>query len=156
MSQKGRVVANEWRDHALGSELLHIFEYKVEKNRQAVYPLPQVSRGERRMRHIVRSCHTQQKQGSPCWFVLREKYCWLVADDWFVLREKYCWLVADKPSEQGYHHLVRLTYQPPANSTFISEQTSHQQPASSTSLSEQTSMSHQPPAKRTGCMKTTC
>jgi hypothetical protein len=27
-----------------------------------------------------------------------------VADDgwcWFVLREKYCWLVADKPSEQG-------------------------------------------------------
>jgi hypothetical protein len=35
-----------------------------------------------------------------CWFVLREKYCWLVADGWFVLREKYCWLVADKPSEQ--------------------------------------------------------
>jgi hypothetical protein len=34
-----------------------------------------------------------------CWFVLREKYCWLVADGWFVLREKYCWLVADKPSE---------------------------------------------------------
>jgi hypothetical protein len=23
-----------------------------------------------------------------CWFVLREKYCWLVAGDWFVLREK--------------------------------------------------------------------
>jgi hypothetical protein len=36
-----------------------------------------------------------------CWFVLREKYCWLVADGWFVLREKYCWLVADKPREQG-------------------------------------------------------
>jgi hypothetical protein len=36
-----------------------------------------------------------------CWFVLREKYCCLVADGWFVLREKYCWLVADKPSEQG-------------------------------------------------------
>jgi hypothetical protein len=36
-----------------------------------------------------------------CWFVLREEYCWLVADDWFVVREKYCWLVADKPSEQG-------------------------------------------------------
>jgi hypothetical protein len=36
-----------------------------------------------------------------CWFVLREKYCWLVADSWFVLREKYCWLVADKPNEQG-------------------------------------------------------
>jgi hypothetical protein len=36
-----------------------------------------------------------------CWFVLREKYCWLVADGWFVPREKYCWLVADKPSEQA-------------------------------------------------------
>jgi hypothetical protein len=36
-----------------------------------------------------------------CWFVLREKYCWLIADGWFVLREKYCWLVTDKPSEQG-------------------------------------------------------
>jgi hypothetical protein len=45
---------------------------------------------------------------------------------------------------------VRLAYQPPANSTFLSEQTSHQQPASSTFLSEQTSTSHQPPAKRTG------
>jgi hypothetical protein len=38
-----------------------------------------------------------------CWFVLREKYCWLVAGGWFVLREKYYWLVADKPSEQGTH-----------------------------------------------------
>jgi hypothetical protein len=36
-----------------------------------------------------------------CWFVLREKYCWLVAAGWFVLRENYCWLVVDKPSEQG-------------------------------------------------------
>jgi hypothetical protein len=36
-----------------------------------------------------------------CWFVLREKYSWLVAGGWFVLIEKYCWLVADKPSEQG-------------------------------------------------------
>jgi hypothetical protein len=36
-----------------------------------------------------------------CWFVLREKYCWLVAAGWFVLREKYCWLVADKPNEQS-------------------------------------------------------
>jgi hypothetical protein len=36
-----------------------------------------------------------------CWFVLREKYCWLVADGWFGLREKYCWLVADKPNDQG-------------------------------------------------------
>jgi hypothetical protein len=45
---------------------------------------------------------------------------------------------------------VRLAYQPPASSTFLSEQTSHQQPASSTFLSKQTSTSHQPPAKRTG------
>jgi hypothetical protein len=44
---------------------------------------------------------------------------------------------------------VRSAYQPPANSTFLSEQTSHQQPASSTLLSEQTSTSHQPPANRT-------
>jgi hypothetical protein len=36
-----------------------------------------------------------------CWFVRREKYCWLVAGGWFVLREKYCWLVADKPNEQA-------------------------------------------------------
>jgi hypothetical protein len=36
-----------------------------------------------------------------CWFVLREKYCWLIVSGWFVLREKYCWLVADKPSEQA-------------------------------------------------------
>jgi hypothetical protein len=36
-----------------------------------------------------------------CWFILRERYCWLVAGGWFVVREKYCWLVADKPSEQG-------------------------------------------------------
>jgi PKD repeat protein len=43
-----------------------------------------------------------------------------------------------------------LTYQPPASSTFLSEQISHQQPASSTFLSEQTSTSHQPPANRTG------
>jgi hypothetical protein len=48
-------------------------------------------------------------------------------------------------------HPVRLAYQPPANSTFLSQQTSHQQPASSTLLSEQTSTSHQPPANRTGC-----
>jgi hypothetical protein len=36
-----------------------------------------------------------------CWFVLREKYCWLVAGGWFVLRKKYGWLVADKPNEHG-------------------------------------------------------
>jgi hypothetical protein len=45
---------------------------------------------------------------------------------------------------------VRSAYQPPASSTFLSEQTSHQQPANSTFLSQQTSTSHQPPAKRTG------
>jgi hypothetical protein len=42
---------------------------------------------------------------------------------------------------------VRLAYQPPASSTFLSEQTSHQQSATSTFLSEQISTSHQPPAK---------
>jgi hypothetical protein len=46
---------------------------------------------------------------------------------------------------------VRLTYQPLANNTFLSEQTSHQQSANNTFLSEQTSTSHQPPVKRTGC-----
>jgi hypothetical protein len=46
---------------------------------------------------------------SWCWFVLREKYCWLVVDGWFVLREKYCWLVADKPSEQAaLAHIPRM------------------------------------------------
>jgi hypothetical protein len=45
---------------------------------------------------------------------------------------------------------VRLAYQPPASSTFLSQQTSYQQPASSTFLSEETSTNHQPPAKRTG------
>jgi hypothetical protein len=40
-------------------------------------------------------------------------------------------------------HPVRLAYQPPASSTFLSEQTSYKQPASSTFLSEQTSTSHQ-------------
>jgi hypothetical protein len=39
---------------------------------------------------------------------------------------------------------VRLAYQPPASSTFLSEQTSHQQPANNTFLSEQISTSHQP------------
>jgi hypothetical protein len=36
--------------------------------------------------------------GGWCWFVT---YCWLIAGGWFVLREKYCWLVADKPNEMG-------------------------------------------------------
>jgi hypothetical protein len=51
----------------------------------------------------------------------------------------------------GDRGAVRLAYQPPASSIFLSEQISHQQPASSTFLSEQTSTSHQPPAKRTRC-----
>jgi hypothetical protein len=50
----------------------------------------------------------------------------------------------------GSSQPVHLAYQPPANSTFLSEQTSHQQPASGTFLSEQTSTSHPSPAKRTG------
>jgi hypothetical protein len=41
--------------------------------------------------------------GGWCWFVVRVKYCWLVASGRFVLREKHCWLVADKPNE----HAVR-------------------------------------------------
>jgi hypothetical protein len=45
-----------------------------------------------------------------------------------------------------------LAYQPPASSTFLSQQTSHQQPTSSTLLSEQTSTNHQPPTNRTGCL----
>jgi hypothetical protein len=47
------------------------------------------------------------------------------------------------------NHPVRLAYQPPASSIFLSEQISHQQLAISTFLSEQTSTSHQPAAKRT-------
>jgi hypothetical protein len=42
------------------------------------------------------------------------------------------------------HQPVRSAYQPPASSTFISEQTSHQQSVSSTFLSEQINTSHQP------------
>jgi hypothetical protein len=34
----------------------------------------------------------------------------LLAGDWFVLREKYCWLVADKPSEDDFiAHRIRIT-----------------------------------------------
>jgi hypothetical protein len=47
-----------------------------------------------------------------------------------------------------YIRPVRLAYQPPATSTFLSEQTSHQQPANSTFLSQQISISHQPPANQ--------
>jgi hypothetical protein len=37
---------------------------------------------------------------------------------------------------------VRLSYQPPTNNTFLSEQTSHQQPASNTFLSERINTNH--------------
>jgi hypothetical protein len=38
------------------------------------------------------------------------KVLWLVAGDWFVLREKYCWLVDDKPSERDPQVLEKLSY----------------------------------------------
>jgi hypothetical protein len=60
-------------------------------------------------------------------------------------------LMPDAPPVKNYRP-VRLAYQPPANSTFLSEQISHQQPANSTFLSEQISTSRQPPAERTGCI----
>jgi hypothetical protein len=44
-----------------------------------------------------------------CWFLLREKYYWLVAGSWFVVREKYCWLVADKPIEQAEKCLISVS-----------------------------------------------
>jgi hypothetical protein len=53
-------------------------------------------------------------------------------------------------NRHGDERPVRLAYQPPASSTFLSEQTSHQQLASSTFISEQISTSHHPPAKQTG------
>jgi hypothetical protein len=34
----------------------------------------------------------------------------LVAGGWFVLREKYCWLVADKPSEQANLEIRVVAY----------------------------------------------
>jgi hypothetical protein len=46
--------------------------------------------------------------------------------------------------DEALDHAVRLVYQPPANSTFLSDQTSHQQDDSSTFLSEQTSTRHHP------------
>jgi hypothetical protein len=35
----------------------------------------------------------------------------LVAGGWFILREKYCWLVADKPNEQGAASAICLLVQ---------------------------------------------
>jgi hypothetical protein len=71
--------------------------------------------GRRTADYIIKNSQRRRKKASSsiispfvwlvadgwCWFVLREKYCWLIASGWFVLREKYCWLVADKSSEQG-------------------------------------------------------
>jgi hypothetical protein len=45
-----------------------------------------------------------------------------------------------------------VAYQPPANITFLLEQTNLQQSDNSTFLSEQISTSHKPPAKGTCCM----
>jgi hypothetical protein len=64
--------------------------------------------------------------------------------------EKRTWNMGNEIMQHRDFDPVRLAYQPPASSTFLSEQISHQQPASSTFLSEQISTSHQPPAKRTG------
>jgi hypothetical protein len=63
--------------------------------------LPDRSRGSIIKSDRVTSLFVWLVADGWCWFVLREKYCWLVVGGWFVLREKYCWLVADKPSEQG-------------------------------------------------------
>jgi hypothetical protein len=38
----------------------------------------------------------------------------LLAGGWFVLREKYCWLVADKPNEQGVDRNHRKKLKGPA------------------------------------------
>jgi hypothetical protein len=35
------------------------------------------------------------------WLVAGAERKVLLAGGWFVLREKYCWLVADKPNEQA-------------------------------------------------------
>jgi hypothetical protein len=47
------------------------------------------------------------------------------------------------PRKFSHRQPVRLAYQPPDSSSFLSQQTGHQQPASSTFLSEPI-ISHQP------------
>jgi magnesium-protoporphyrin O-methyltransferase len=49
-----------------------------------------------------------------------------------LLHHPHSHVVLRAQRKQPFH----LAYQPPASSTFLSEQTSHQQPASSTFLSE--------------------
>jgi hypothetical protein len=73
----------------------------------------------------------------------------LVTDAWGRAHTSVTQLQRDRVRARGQRP-VRLAYQPPASSTFLSQQTSYQQSASSTLLSEQISTSHQPPAKRTG------
>jgi hypothetical protein len=61
---------------------------------------------------LTRSLFVRLVADGWCWFVLGEKYCWLVGDGWFILREKYCWLVADKPNEQGNGICLFTPYYP--------------------------------------------
>jgi hypothetical protein len=67
------------------------------------------------------------------------------------------WLMVVRPVRLAYQSPAssiflsdQTSHEQPASRTFLSDQTSHEQPASRTFLSEQTSTSHQPPAKRTG------
>jgi hypothetical protein len=51
-----------------------------------------------------------------CWFVLREKYCWLVVGSWFVLRENYCWWLirqANRLGDRGLPRVCSLAYKSP-------------------------------------------
>jgi hypothetical protein len=66
--------------------------------------------------HPIQSLFGWLVADGGCWFVLREKYCWLIAGGWFVLREKYCWLVADKPSEQAKKGKKKGKKRPPPHS----------------------------------------
>jgi hypothetical protein len=50
--------------------------------------------------------------------------------------------IEDYATWEDFYRPVRLAYQPPASSTFLSQQISHQQPANSTLVSERTSTSH--------------
>jgi hypothetical protein len=75
---------------------------------------------------------------------------WLIKMITIILSFFYIYQIVQASNQ----HPFRLGYQPPANSTFLSQQTSHQQQANITFLSEQISTIHQPPAKRTGCKST--
>jgi hypothetical protein len=91
----------------LGVEKLQVFKVSRSCHRcMALRLIPFSSRWPSFLIHQLRLA------GDWCWFVLREKYCWLVAGGWFILREKYCWLVADKRSEQA--HICVSFLLPPA------------------------------------------